>query len=50
MAAPRAVSPPRADFASREYWAGTIKMDLSKFFILRVLHDGASHGYDIARG
>jgi DNA-binding PadR family transcriptional regulator len=37
------------DYASRDYWAGTIKMGLSKFFILRVLHDGPMHGYDIAR-
>ncbi|WP_246527080.1 PadR family transcriptional regulator [Plastoroseomonas hellenica] len=41
--------PPRVDFASRDYWAGTIKMGLSKFFILRVLHDGPMHGYDVAR-
>jgi PadR family transcriptional regulator PadR len=49
MGVPRTVQPSGANFASREYWAGTIKMGLSKFFILRVLHDGASHGYDIAR-
>lgn len=49
MQAPRPVSPPRVDFASRTYWAGTIKMGLSKFFILRVLHDGPLHGYDVAR-
>lgn len=42
-------SPSRVDYASRDYWAGTIKMGLSKFFILRVLHDGPMHGYDIAR-
>jgi DNA-binding PadR family transcriptional regulator len=42
-------SPPRVDYASRDYWAGTIKMGLSKFFILRVLHEGPMHGYDIAR-
>ncbi|MCB4820149.1 PadR family transcriptional regulator [Roseicella aerolata] len=47
-AAPAAV-PPRVDYASRDYWAGTIKMGLSKFFILRVLHDGPMHGYDLAR-
>lgn len=41
--------PPRVDYASRAYWAGTIKMGLSKFFILRVLHDGPMHGYEIAR-
>ena len=37
------------DYASRAYWAGTIKMSLSKFFILRVLHDRPMHGYDVAR-
>jgi DNA-binding PadR family transcriptional regulator len=40
---------PRIDYASRAYWAGTIKMGLSKFFILRVLHEGPMHGYDVAR-
>jgi DNA-binding PadR family transcriptional regulator len=49
MSTLRTASPPRVDYASREYWAGTIKMGLSKFFILRVLHDGPQHGYDIAR-
>ncbi|MEN2978317.1 PadR family transcriptional regulator [Tistrella bauzanensis] len=48
-AATRAVPKPVPDFTSRAYWAGTIKMSLSKFFILRVLHDGPMHGYDIAR-
>jgi PadR family transcriptional regulator PadR len=37
------------DLTDRTYWSGTIKMALSKFFVLRVLHDGPSHGYDIAR-
>ncbi len=37
------------DYTSRAYWAGTIKMSLSKFFILRSLHDRPMHGYDIAR-
>lgn len=45
----RAVSRPPVDLIDRAYWAGTIKMALSKFFVLRVLHDGPSHGYDIAR-
>jgi PadR family transcriptional regulator PadR len=45
----RTVPAPRIDYGSRTYWAGTIKMGLSKFFILRVLHDGPMHGYDIAR-
>jgi DNA-binding PadR family transcriptional regulator len=37
------------DLTNRAYWSGTIKMALSKFFVLRVLRDGPSHGYDIAR-
>lgn len=37
------------DFTCPAYWRGTIKMGLSRFFILRVLHDGPLHGYDIAR-
>lgn len=34
---------------SPEYWNGTIKMSLSKFFILCVLHQRSMHGYDIAK-
>lgn len=49
MARPRPAAPTRIDYGAREYWAGTIKMGLSKFFILRVLHDGPAHGYDLAR-
>jgi PadR family transcriptional regulator PadR len=49
MEALRRPPSPRVDYASRGYWAGTIKMGLSKFFILRVLHDRPMHGYDIAR-
>ncbi len=45
----RSAPQPRVDYASRDYWAGTIKMGLSKFFILRVLHEGPMHGYDVAR-
>lgn len=42
--------PPRGvDYGAQDYWAGTIKMGLSKFFILRALHDGPMHGYDVAR-
>ncbi len=37
------------DLTDRGYWAGTIKMALSRFFVLQVLHDGPAHGYDIAR-
>jgi DNA-binding PadR family transcriptional regulator len=28
-----------------EYWKGLINMGLSRFFILRTLHDGPTHGY-----
>lgn len=45
----RAGPRPSPDYTSRSYWAGTIKMSLSKFFILRVLHYAPMHGYDIAR-
>lgn len=46
---PRPVSKPAPDLTSRAYWNGTIKMSLSKFFILSVLHQRPMHGYDIAR-
>jgi DNA-binding PadR family transcriptional regulator len=45
----RAIPREAPDYTNRAYWSGTIKMSLSKFFVLRVLHDGPSHGYDIAR-
>ena len=45
----RPVPRPSPDFTDRAYWAGTIKMALSRFFVLQVLHDGPAHGYDIAR-
>ncbi len=45
---PRAVSKPAPDLTSRAYWNGTIKMSLSKFFILCVLHQRPMHGYEIA--
>src|SRR5689334_18611755 len=45
----RDVPRPSPDFTDRAYWAGTIKMALSRFFVLQVLHDGPAHGYDIAR-
>ncbi|OYZ62012.1 MAG: PadR family transcriptional regulator [Rhizobiales bacterium 24-66-13] len=46
---PVAVAKPVPDFLSRAYWNGTIKMSLSKFFILSVLHHKPMHGYDVAR-
>ena len=46
---PRAVPKSTPDFTSRSYWNGTIKMSLSKFFILCVLHERPMHGYDVAK-
>jgi len=37
------------DYTSRTYWNGIIKMSLSKFFILCVLHQRPMHGYEVAR-
>lgn len=44
----RPVAKQAPDYTSRSYWNGTIKMSLSKFFILCVLHQRPMHGYDIA--
>lgn len=38
-----------ANYESREYWAGLIRMSLSRFFILHVLHHQAVHGYEITK-
>lgn len=48
-ARPVPVGRPAPDLGSRAYWNGTIKMGLSKFFILSVLHQKPMHGYDVAR-
>jgi len=37
------------DLLDRAYWGGVIKMSLSKFFILCVLHYRPMHGYEIAK-
>lgn len=37
------------DLTSRAYWTGTIKMSLSKLFILAALAEGPKHGYAIAQ-
>ena len=37
------------DLLSADYWNGTIRMSLSKFFILCVLQERPLHGYDIAK-
>lgn len=36
------------NFLSHAYWNGTIKMSLSKFFILSALYRRPMHGYEIA--
>jgi len=36
-------------YESKEYWASLIKMSLSRFFILHVLHKHALHGYEITK-
>jgi DNA-binding PadR family transcriptional regulator len=46
---PRAIAKPAQDYLSRAYWNGTIKMSLSKFFILCVLHQRPMYGYEVAR-
>jgi len=44
-------SVPRAapDYSDRAYWQGTIKMSLSKFFVLSVLHQKPMHGYEVVQ-
>lgn len=37
------------DYTNRAYWQGTIKMSLSKFFVLCVLHRKPMHGYEIVQ-
>lgn len=46
---PRLVARAPSDFTERAYWAGTIKMSLSRLFILAALHERPLHGYDLAR-
>ena len=36
-------------YESKEYWASLIKMSLSRFFILHVLHQQPLHGYEITK-
>ncbi|WP_439576588.1 PadR family transcriptional regulator [Elioraea sp.] len=37
------------DYTDPAYWNGIIRMSLSKFFILCVLHQKPMHGYELAR-
>jgi len=36
-------------YECQEYWASLIKMSLSRFFILQVLHRQPLHGYEITK-
>ncbi len=46
---PRAVARPPSDFTETSYWSGSIKMGLSRLFILAALHERPLHGYEVAR-
>ena len=37
------------DYSDPTYWRGTIKMSLSKFFVLSVLHRKPMHGYEVVQ-
>ena len=45
----RSVPRPPRDYTDRSYWQGTIKMSLSKFFVLCVLHQRPMHGYEVVQ-
>lgn len=46
---PRPVPRQAPDYTDRAYWQGTIKMSLSKFFVLCVLHQKPMHGYEVVQ-
>ncbi|MDR5905586.1 PadR family transcriptional regulator [Franzmannia qiaohouensis] len=37
------------DYSEPSYWHGTIKMSLSKYFVLSVLHRKPMHGYEVVQ-
>jgi PadR family transcriptional regulator, regulatory protein PadR len=45
----RAIQRQTPDYTDRTYWQGTIKMSLSKFFVLCVLHQRPMHGYEVVQ-
>jgi PadR family transcriptional regulator, regulatory protein PadR len=45
----RPVARSTPDYTDRAYWRGTIKMSLSKFFVLCVLHQKPMHGYEVVQ-
>ena len=46
---PKAAERPAVDYTDRAYWSGIIKMSLSKFFVLCVLHEKPMHGYEVVQ-
>src|SRR3546814_9151513 len=46
---PKTVERPAVDYTDRSYWSGIIKMSLSKFFVLCVLHEKPMHGYEVVQ-
>lgn len=45
----RSVPRSAPDYGDPAYWRGTIKMSLSKFFVLSVLHQHPMHGYEVVQ-
>jgi len=45
----RPIPRPTPDYGDRGYWRGIIKMSLSKFFVLCVLHQKPMHGYEVVQ-
>lgn len=45
----RPVTRQAPDYTDRAYWQGTIKMSLSKFFVLCVLQHKDMHGYEVVQ-
>lgn len=46
---PKIAERPAVDYTDRSYWSGIIKMSLSKFFVLCVLHQKPMHGYEVVQ-
>lgn len=45
----RSTPRPAPNYSDRAYWQGTIKMSLSKFFVLSALHQRPMHGYEVVQ-
>ncbi len=46
---PRSSTRQVPNYGNPAYWQGTIKMSLSKFFVLSVLHRQPMHGYEVVQ-